>query len=200
MGVIVAFTNELMLGSAAETVFSTLLREACAMQLDASVFSNVAATAARPAGILNGVAPLAAAPAGDETAMANDLVKLAAAIGPVTSGLVYVAHPAQASAMKIRRGANFVDVPIWPTISVAAGVVDALDPAAFASAFGAEPQIEASKGDPMLLLDDAPGSNPMAGPTSSLFQSDMVSLKLKLDAAWVWRTAGAVAWIANTTW
>jgi hypothetical protein len=203
----VVFTREVAESSAAEVVLRTLLRESTAFSLDGALFSNAAATTSRPAGILNGVTPLAAAPAGDETAMANDLTKLAAAIAPTTLGLVYVAHPAQAAAMKIRRGADFVGVSVWPTLGVAAGTVIALDPAAFASAFGPEPEISSSTETLVHLEDTTPAQigtagspNVVAAPTRSLFQTDAIAVRLILRCAWTWRVPGAVAWISGTTW
>jgi hypothetical protein len=203
----VVFTREVAESSAAEVVMRTLLRESCAFSLDAALFSNAAASSVRPAGILNGVAPLAAAPAGDETAMANDLTKLAAAIAPAASGLVYIAHPAQAAATRIRRGATFVDVPVWPTLGVAAGTIIALDPAAFASAFGPEPEISSSTETLVHLEDTTPAQigtagspNVVAAPTRSLFQTDAIAVRLILRCAWTWRVPGAVAWISSATW
>ena len=76
--------------------------------------------------------------------MTTDLNALAKAIAPVTTGLVFVAHPKQAAAINLNRGVTFPNVEVWPTLGVAAGTVIALDPAAFVSAFGPEPEISAS--------------------------------------------------------
>jgi hypothetical protein len=197
MACLLVYTSELALRSNAEEVFSTLLRETAGLQLDATVFSALPATPARPAGILNGVTPLAAATVGD-TAMLADLGALAGAVGTVTTGLAYVMHPIQANLIRINRGPLF-DIPIWPTLGVPAGTVIALDPAVLATAYGAIPKIETAN-SPMLLMDDAPGPDPMAGPTRSLFQTDSISLRLLLDAAYAWRAAGAVAYVEGTTW
>src|SRR5262249_11087434 len=42
--------------------------------------------------------------------------------------------------------------------------------------------------------------NTIAAPVRSLYQTDTIAMRLILPAAWTWRTAGAVAWIQNTTW
>jgi hypothetical protein len=58
--------------------------------------------------------------------------------------------------VKLERGGFWLsDVPIWSSIGITAGTVICLDPLAFASAFGPEPEIESS-GHVMTLMDSAP--------------------------------------------
>jgi hypothetical protein len=200
-------TRELMEHSSANVVMRRLLAENVAAALDASLFSNVASSTSRPAGILNGVAALTAATAG-AGAMATDLSALAKAIAPVTTGLVFVAHPAQAAMINLNRGVTYPNVEVWPTLGVAAGTVIALDPAGFVSAFGPEPEISASTETllhmeattPLPFATGAQGSGVLATPARSMFQVDCVAVKIKLRASWAWRTAGAVAWVASTNW
>jgi hypothetical protein len=208
LAAIVVTTFETTVSGAGEAVTRTLLRENVALSLDTTLFSNVAATTARPAGALAGVTALTAATGGDDAAMNQDLTSLANAISVATAGLAFVMHPAQASAIKLRRGNTFpTDVPIWPTLGVAEGVVIALDPAAFVSAFGAEPEISASREAMIHMEADAPlqiasgpqGTGVLASPSRSLFQTDCVATRLLLDAAWAWRVPSAVAWM-NVTW
>ena len=188
-------------------MLTTLLRENAALALDASLFCATAATADRPAGILAGVSALTATAGGGDAAMDADLALLASAIGDNTSGLAYVMHPAQAAAVRLRRSTAFpADIPIWSTIAVAEGTVIALDPLALVSAFGAEPEITASR-EAVLHMDTAPlpigtvGSPPaVAAPSRTLWQTDCIAVRLVLRAAWAWRAPGAVAWISDTTW
>jgi hypothetical protein len=204
---IVVLTRELFEHSAANVVMKRLLAENVSAALDASLFSNVAATTARPAGILNGVSGLTAATAG-AGAMVTDLSALAKAIAPVTTGLVFVAHPAQAAMINLNRGVTFPNVEVWPTLGVAAGTVIALDPAAFVSAFGPDVDISAStetllhmeSTTPLPFATGAQGSGVLATPARSMFQVDAVALKIKLRASWAWRVSGAVAWVASTNW
>jgi hypothetical protein len=192
---IVAFTRELAERSNAEAIFTTLLRETAALQLDTSVFSNQAATAARPAGILAGVSALPGS-----AVMDDDLGKLANAIGTVTTGLAYIAHPNQANAIRLRKGATWpADIPLWPTIGVAPGTVIALDPAALMTAFGGAPTFDTSQ-HAMLQLNNPVTENTLVSPTRSLFQTDSRALRLLLDAAYGWRMDKAVAWVTGTTW
>ena len=208
LAAIVVATSELRKSSAVDIVLITQLRESTAFSLDASLFSNAAATAERPAGILDGIAPLTAATGGDDAAIGADLSALAGAIGTVTTGLAIVAHPAQAHAIKLRRGGTFpADVPVWPTLGVSAGTIIALDPAAFASGFGPEPEIK-EETDALMHMEDTtagqvstPGSpNTVAAALRSLFQTECVAVRLILRCAWAWRVPGAVAWISGTTW
>jgi hypothetical protein len=204
---ICVLTRELFEHSAANRVMRVLLAENVAAALDASLFSNVASSTSRPAGILNGVAALTAATAG-AGAMSTDLNALAKAIAPVTTGLVFVAHPAQAAAINLNRGVTFPNVEVWPTLGVAAGTVIALDPAAFVSAFGPEPEISAStetllhmeSATPLPIATGAQGSGVLATPAKSMFQIDAIALKINLRASWAWRVSGAVAWVASTNW
>jgi hypothetical protein len=196
----VVATRELLESSSAETIIATLLRENCAASLDTSLFSDLPETAARPAGALAGILPLTATTGGGDAAMTADLSALAAAISGSTGGLAYVAHPQQANAIRLRRGSLWPDdVPVWPTIGVAPGTVIALDPAAFASAFGDEAEISTSA-ETVLQMDTAPG-DPLAGPsTKNLFQTDCTAAKVRLKAAWAWRATGCASWVKSVTW
>jgi hypothetical protein len=191
-------TRELFEHSAANQVMRTLLAENVAAALDASLFSNVASSTSRPAGILNGVSPLTAAAAG-ATAMATDLSALAKAIAPVTTGLVFVAHPNQAAMIALNRGTTFPQIEVWPTLGVAAGTVIALGPEPEISA-STETLLHMESATPLPIATGVQGSGVIATPAKSMFQIDAVALKIRLRAAWAWRTSGAVAWVASTNW
>ena len=61
---ITSVTRELSEASDFEAIIDTILREAVAIFSTPSVFTNAAASAARPAGILVGISPLSATAAG----------------------------------------------------------------------------------------------------------------------------------------
>ena len=72
---------------AASVIIGRALDQSASKALDAAVFSNVAADAVRPAGLLNGVTPLAATPGGAAAAaMQADLSALAAALAAAGFG------------------------------------------------------------------------------------------------------------------
>ena len=107
---------------------AVLLAENVAAALDASLFSNVASSTSRPAGILNGVAPLTAATAG-AGAMSTDLNALAQGDLDRHDRAGLRGPSAQAAAINLNRGLTFPNIEVWPTLGVAAGTVIALDPA-----------------------------------------------------------------------
>src|SRR5260370_30918787 len=94
-----------------------------------------AASEAACAGLLAGVAALPATTGGDNAAMIGDLDQIAASIAPFTSGLIFVAHPMQASFLKLRRGwAVAHDITVVPSLGVSPRTGIGLDPLAVASA------------------------------------------------------------------
>lgn len=103
LAVITAMTRELAEHASGEAVLTTLLRETAAVTLDTALFSDVAATSDRPAGLLNGIAPLTPATGGGDAAMSADLSALATAISDNSSALIFITHPSQAAAIKLRR-------------------------------------------------------------------------------------------------
>jgi hypothetical protein len=205
LAVMVALTRTLMESSAAETVLTTMLRESVSFSLDATVFSTLAATTARPAGILNGIAGLTATAGGGTAAMEGDLEQLAAAVSDAVGDVVLITHPRQALAIRIR--SPQLGIPVYSTRAIAAGTVIMLDPQALAVSFGTDPRFEASI-EGVLHLDDttplpigtAGSPNTVAAAARSLWQTDCVALRCILPAAWVNRQPGSFAWLSSATW
>lgn len=203
LATIVAATRELIESSAAEAVFNAILRENVATSLDATFFSEVSATDARPAGVLEGITALTAASGAD--AMIDDLAQLVAAVSGSAGDVMIVANTAQALAIRVRLGSNF-DVQVVGSRSVPAGTVIALDPAAIAVGFGAVPRFESSQ-ETVLHMNTVPtaisaaGSpNTIAAPVRSLFQTDCIATRVLLPAAWAVRDASAIAWVEGVSW
>jgi len=208
---IVTATRELVQHSDGEQVFSTLLREDVAASLDASLFSTTAADSSRPAGILAGLSSLtpATSPQGSGTQAEMiwaDLANLANAV--VDAGgsgeIVYIAAPKQANAIRLWLGQTR-PVEVWSCPALANKTVVAIQPDAFASAFGSVANISIER-DTALHLSTTPlqlgtvGSpNVVAAPVSSLFQQDLVAVKCILDCAWTLR-APLVSFVANVNW
>jgi hypothetical protein len=201
----VALTRTLMESSAAEVTLTTMLRESVSFSLDATVFSTLAATTARPAGVLNGIAGLTATAGGGTAAMEGDLELLAAAVSDAVGDVVIVAHPRQALAIRIRK--PDLGIPVYSTRAFAAGTIIMLDPQALAVAFGTDPRFEAGI-EGVLHLDDATplaigtaGSpNSVAAAARSLWQTDCIAIRCVLPAAWSIRQAGAISWLSSATW
>ena len=190
-----------------KSAIEIMLRECAAFSLDVSVFSAIAGSSARPAGLLAGVAalPAAAATAGKEAAMSDDLAALAQAIAPATANIVFVGHPSQINAIKVRRGTAWdPSIPLWSTIGIAQGTLIALDPAGIVSAFGTDVEVRASREAEIHFEDTNPAAiasgGTMASPVGSVFQSDSIALQLRLRAAWCLRVPGAIAWVSGVSW
>jgi hypothetical protein len=204
LAILTVMTRELLEHGSGQTVLSTMLAENVSAALDTTLFGNAAATTTQPAGLLNGVTALTPATAGVD-AMNTDLTALAAAISTVTTGLAYVCNPKQAAAINIRRVAP-LPAPVWPTIWVPAGTVIALDPLALVSAFGAAPEITTTN-EGLIHMETSPAQigvagtpNVVAAPTRSMFQQDLVAVRLILRAAWAWRVPGAISYMSAVTW
>ena len=204
MAVISVMSRELARSSSAEAVFAQVFREDAATSLDAAIFNNAAATDDNPAGLLNGVTPLTASAGGDP--MAEDLEALAGevAAGGGSGRIAFVAHPRQAAAIMIRR--PDITAAVWSSSALVAGTVVALDPTGFVSAFGGEPDIEASE-SALLHMSDTPehigtvGSpNTVAAPVQSMFQTGQVAVRVIAEAAFAMRSAGLVAVVEGVSW
>ena len=103
--VLSALTREMAAASAenAEVIIGNALALSAEQALDGVLFSNAAATASTPAGIVNGLVPIASAATTGAAGVADDLALLAAAIGAAgvnPDDMVVVCPPALAT--KIR--------------------------------------------------------------------------------------------------
>jgi len=172
--------------------------------IDAAAFGSAAADAVAPAGLLYGVTPIAAATAGTD-AMAEDLGALTGAIGAAgidASGAVFVCGPREATILKVKVGPKF-DHPILTTLGLPAKTVACFAPAGVASGFQDAPQIETSR-DAAYHFDDAPtdvstAPGVAAAPVKSLYQTDLISIKVRANAAWA-VASGAAQVISAVNW
>ena len=158
-------TRELSMHSSCMTALDLLLREDVAGSLDASVFSNAAASGAVPQGLLFGVTPTTATAATRSTSRRNDL----------------------------------------PCASVATGTVIAVQADAFVSSIG-DAEITLARDAPVHLntvaapFSTSGSPNTIAAPMVSSFQSDLVAIKIILDACWAMRAEKRVAVVHSVNW
>lgn len=206
-----ALTNELASYATedAEQIIRELMINAAAAALDASIFSSAAASAIRPAGILNGVTAITGAAGGGTEAMITDMRSLVGGIGAAGAGqdVMIIANPLQAVTLQLRAGAGFDTSKVISSNALAAGTVIAIDTAAFASGFGADPRVEVSPNavahmDDVTALAIGTAGSPatVAAPVRSAWQTDSHMLRLVLQAAWIVRLPGAVQTITAATW
>jgi hypothetical protein len=197
---ITPISSELFAQEGIETIMRAMLAESTGPVLDAAVFSNAAATSARPAGLLNGIAGLTpdAGTGQKSDAMVADLSKLAAAIAPVSGGskIAIIMAAGQFVAFASRSARDQENLIIIPA-ALAAGTVIAVATNAVVSAMGV-PEFETST-QATITMDDAPQPWP-APPVSSMFQTASVAIKMELPVTWARRSATGVAYMTAVNW
>jgi hypothetical protein len=203
LAMLVALTREMVESSNAEAIIRASLVEGAAQGLDAALFNANAATADAPAGLLNGLAPLApstATPLGD--AMAVDLALLGGSVARAAGAdLIFVSAPEQSLAIALRSPS--FDYPVLTSKTLTKGTVIAVAAPAIASAFDPTPLLDASRevevqmADPASAINDGSG---MSAPVASMYQSDTVALRLRMDAAWILRASGGISFMNAVSW
>lgn len=203
------YTSELARASvpSIESIVRTGLAEDTALAIDTVLLGTATATAISPAGLLNGVTPLTASASADPaTAAAADLAALAAAIVPAAASPVYIMNSSLAtSAALLLPGATVLDIIVSDTVS--AKQVICLDSSDFVSAVDAG-SIETTD-DATIVADTAPlplstgtsGAGALtAAPHQSLWQLDLVGVRLIEDVSWAMRRAGRVSFVQSVKW
>ena len=139
--------------------------------------------------------------------MYEDLSTLAGIVAAVagSSPIVFVASPYQAAAIKMRQP-NFA-YEVLASSGLAAGIVLAIASNALVSAADPVPRIEVSDKATLHLEDTTPLQVGVAGspatvaaPTKSLWQSDLLGIRLILEVSWALRTSAGLAWTESVTW
>lgn len=204
---IVGITRQLaeLSDPAAEQLIRIMLSEHLASRLDSLMLDAVASSAVRPAGLRFGIAALTSATAGSES-MATDIAALVQAVASVSGGdVVLVCAPAQWAALMTKIGTP-LPFPVLYSGGLADGDVVAIAPAALAIAMDAEPLISVSDAA-VVHFDDAPSQistvgtpNVVAAPSLSLFQHDMIGIRIIWRASWGLRSASGLAHITAATW
>lgn len=190
-----------------ETIIQNAMIEASARALDAAVFSTAAATADRPAGLLNSVTPLAATAGGGLNAAVGDLRSLVGAINDAGGGdnVVVFANPRQAVSLSALVGPAF-NLPVIFAPVLPSGTIVAIEPNAVASGFSGLPEVDLAKEATIHSEDTNPGPistagapNVVSAPVRSMFQTDTVAVRLRLDCAWTMRGPGFIQVINGAT-
>ena len=225
MAVITTWTRELNEHSI--PAIEGLLRDAIvydtSVATDSVLLDANAATTVRPAGILNGVSGLTPTAGGGFTALTGDIKQLSGALLTGTLGNVrkpvWLLNPQQvnSAAFAIAPGAGVFPyrdevgqgrLGGWPFIqsgTVPAGTVIVIDAADFVSVTGDGPRFEISDQATLHMEDTAPtdistSGTAVAFPAKSMFQTDMLALRLILPLTWAIRRTGTIAWLTGVTW
>lgn len=191
-----------------EAILRAAFTESFAASLDSALLDAVAGDAIRPAGLRNGIsATSASALTIDTEAMQDDLGTLIAIVQAVAGAgpIIIVAAPKQAAAIKMRLP-NF-PYEVLPSSGLAAGVVVAIAANALASAIDPAPRIETGDQSAVHLEDASPlaigttGSpNTVAAPVKSLWQADLLSIRIIMEVSWGLRSATGLAWTQTVVW
>jgi len=148
---------------------------------------------------LNGVSALTPIAGGGFTALLGDVKALAGALRSVAGNgaICLVAAIEQAVALEMSPPGD-VPYPVFASSTLAAGTVVAVASQALATIVGV-PEIEAS-GNVAIQESTTPTGDLMTGgPIRSVYQTDTVSLRLRLPCSWATRGAG-VAYVTGATW
>ena len=192
-----------------ELVVRTVMQESVALALDSALLGTTAGDAIRPPGLRFGVSALPASSpaAGAAEAMIIDVSTLVEAIAPIAlnSPIIFVAAPDRALRMRMR--ALQLPLEILGSAAVADDELVAVASNCIASAVDPRPRIDASTETVLHQEDVAPlqistgpqGSATLATPSRSLFQTDVLALRLILECSWGVRHPSGVQWINNIT-
>jgi hypothetical protein len=201
-------TREMAQASAenAEVIIGNALALSAAQALDGALFSNAAATAIAPAGILNGLTPIASAGKTSVEGVADDLALLTGAIGAAginPDDAVFITTAALATKIRILASPKFADA-VLSSSSLAAGTVIGLVPRGLAVGYSGAVSVESSTESVVHMEDTTPlplvsGSGTLAAPQRSAWQTDTTILKIRGDVAWTMHP-GAIAQITGAAW
>jgi hypothetical protein len=210
--VITTITWEMSNASNIEEILRQLLTEAASLAIDAAVLSTTAGSAAQSAGLLHGLTPVAASTTGGFDSCGQDLGKLVADIASRGGGAraAFIAVPGQATAIRFWAGGQFGVTPANDVLPVAAsaaladGTVICIEPESFATTLG-EVRFDMSMGSTLHMEDTSPAditgpTGTLAQPVKSMFQTDLIALKMSLVGAdWCMR-APHVSYMTAVQW
>jgi hypothetical protein len=201
LATIVVLTTEMVNSSNIEVLMHDALSRAIGLALDAALFDANAGDINRPAGLRYGVTGLAASTAPDPVvALLNDVEALHDAIEDVTpKDPVYVASPTRALMMDLKSPHGLEPLKVMGSTALhnTADVIAVAGPA-LVSVYGDTPEISASR-ESALQMDSAPVTG-LAGRTTSMWQADLVAIKLRLPISWGLRSTVGAAWMTALNW
>jgi hypothetical protein len=206
--ILAALTREMTTASAsnAEVIVSDALALSVAQGLDTALFSNAAATASAPAGLLNGITPMPSTGTTGAAGVADDIALLAGAIanaGINPDDMTIITNPAMG--MKLRTLASpLLTNVVMSSSSIVDGTLIGIVARGLATGYDGGVEIDASKEaavhfeqtTPLPIVD---GSGVVGHPVYSAMQSDVSVLKIRGRAAWAVHP-GAVAQVTGAEW
>jgi hypothetical protein len=197
----VVLTAEMVASSNIEAFVHDALTRAVGLALDTVLFDANAGDVNRPPGLRYGITATAASTAPDPVvALLNDVESLHDSIEDVTPrDPVYIASPTRALMMELKSPHGLDPLKLYGSTALhGSNNVIAIAGPALASAYGDTPEISASR-ESALQMDSAPVPN-LAGRTSSMWQADLVAIKIRLSVSWGLRSTQGAAWLAAVNW
>jgi hypothetical protein len=188
-----------------EAIVRAVLSESVGLALDAAMFSSTAGDASRPAGLLVGLSAVTPAASGD-WAMLTDIEALAGAVAPVSANapLIFVASPKQAARMKF--STQLRDIEVFSSSALPDKEILCVAANCLISALSPEPKFELST-EATIVMDTAPAvlgavgtPNVVGAPARSLFQTDMISLRMSFEMSWALRSTTGLQFITAANW
>jgi hypothetical protein len=191
---------------AAANVIGRVLADAVSQSIDTTAFDAIPGDVLRPAGLLFGVTPIAASAATDPwNAMCEDIANLVEQIGNAgvdPNETIFIARPREATLLSLRAGPDF-NSRVLMSLGLPPKTVVAAAPAGIASGYQGPPAVETSR-ESLLHMDTAPAdivddAGTPAAPSQSLFQTNLIGVRVKARAAWC-AAPGAVSVVDNVAW
>jgi hypothetical protein len=193
---------------AASTVIARVLADATNKSIDTVAFDTVAGDTVRPPGLLHAVTPIVPTAGGGPAGMAADLVALVNAValaGIDATDVVFVAGAREATLIKLNAGFRF-NYQVLQTLGLPAKSIACFAPAALFVGYDGTPEIETSReavfhfeGASPTDISSVGSPNTVAAPAKSLFQNDLIGIRVRANAAWSVAPGGAQI-ILNVTW
>lgn len=188
-------TREMMESSNAEQLIGDTLIRSAALALDAVLFDNVAADAARPAGLRNGIAALTPSNKPDtHDAFLEDIAGLMDAVSAVGGIGPYalVVSPGRFAGLAVNFIREITNLIMLGSANVGNDIIMIALPALVSA--GADPEIETAIAS-ALHMDDAPLPMGTAAPAQSMFQTETLAIKMRWQLTWTLRDPRGVAWM-----
>jgi len=204
------FSNEVFAHSrpAIEQVVKDAMTNDIMLAFDTAMFDSGAASATRPAGLRNGISAGSASTATSlQDAMVEDVQTVCSAVSSVAGNglIILVCAPAQAVALRLRRGPNF-PYPILASSGVEDNSIIALAANTLISACDPTPRFEVSD-QGTIHLDTAPAQlgvvgspNVIAAKSISLFQQDSLALRVIFEVSYALRSTSGLSWLSSVKW
>jgi hypothetical protein len=206
LGCGVAFTRELVEHSSAEAVITNVIAADLSLIIDSVLFDATAADTTRPAGLKNGIGATAATAGATIDSMFADMANLAAIVSAQGGmNLCFIASVKQAIKMQLRKSQNAFPFPVYASAGLADGCVAALAFDALCVAGDTEPRFEFSPNAVFHMEDTAPLQISTAGPViaspvQSMYQQDLIGLRVITDLTWGLRSTTGFAYITAVNW